>query len=243
MRILAGGPSADPESPHARASLEQIGGQVLPRGVSVEPLHLQDPDARVGYSDQSEHHEGHHWEVRAMRRVGWLRQRYVELARQRGCDAVWLVDDDILCGPTTLMRLLMEPAPIVYGVMWTRDIIDGSTELPQCWDVAQPSVASEEALQAWRAGRTIDVVGGGACTLLHREAWDTYRWWPAVPGLPHDALWQGEDRAACLRATCAIPPLRQLACGSVDLIHLYRPEDRAPEAVQAAVDRITRGAR
>jgi len=219
--------------PHQQACHDALLGQIGP--VEIDVLWVLDEEPAAGYDVRHPDHEGHSWSVQAMHRVGWLRQQLVERAELEGYDAVWLVDDDLVCAPDTLARLLRVDVPVVYGIFWTPSIDGSGVEMPQCWDVHHPYQASQEALDAWRRGWAVEVVGGGACTLLRREAWPTYRWWPPMPGLPHHELWQGEDRAACIRACAAIPPLRQVALGGLDITHLYRAQQREPEAVEAAV--------
>ena len=172
----------------------------------------------------------HTWTATAFRRVAALRCRFVDEALAMGADAVLLLDDDILMGPGVLARLLEVDAPIVYGVFWT--VADGALR-PQVWE-RHPNVLSVEAAAALWDGATVEVYGGGACTLLRGEALTAYRW-HELPGLPRQYLWQGEDRAACVRAT--VHGLTQLAVGDVSagLVHLYHPWQREEGYVEASV--------
>ena len=175
----------------------------------------------------------HSWTASAMRRVGRLRSAYVEAALAAGADAVLLCDDDILMGPGVLACLLQHDAPIVYGVFWT---VTNSGLRPQVWE-RHPNTLSIDGARALADGLSVEVYGGGACTLLRGEALQLYRWEP-LPGLPREYLWQGEDRAACVRAT--VHGLRQVAVGAVgsSLVHLYYPEQREPAYVADSVSRL-----
>jgi hypothetical protein len=190
-------------------------------------------------------HKGNHlWRRDDMRRVGWIRQRCIETAfSDPGCTHVWMVDDDVICGPEVLSRLLMADAPVAYGVYWTT--WNGADKaMPQVWDVEHPYGLSQTAYTALERGETIEVVGGGACTLIRRDAVvrpdGSMRglYWPPPSGLPRGGMWQGEDRWAGLRWCLETPYVRQVAVGGLRIEHAYSEEQRTVEWCDEAMTRV-----
>jgi len=233
MRILAGGPSlraATGEDPELyEAWSESLDGQRLPPGFTVDVMAVPDWEGAAirDYDPTSDLRA--RWSDAAMSRVGWLRQQFADYARNHGFDACWLVDDDIIASPHALAQLLRVEAPIVYGVFWTVD--NQGVSRQQTW-THMPGSAPDAYIEAIRAGHILECYGGGACTLIRRDAFPVYRWHPQIPGLPGEYLWRGEDRHAVIRALAA--GVRQVAHGGVALAHQYRPADRTPEAVELA---------
>src|SRR5207248_1094948 len=95
----------------ARTLLDEFvqthGGEIL-RGV---PAALQD------FTDT--HPISHQWSASAMRRVGANKNRILRRALELRADAIWLVDADLICDPTTLASLWAIEKPISCAVYWT----------------------------------------------------------------------------------------------------------------------------
>lgn len=230
IRVLAGGPSRCSGSPHEVAWRECIEAQVAP-GVEVvfRAVDAAGPGYEVG-------EVAHGWSVGAVHRVALARQRFLDAAAAEGFDAVWMVDDDVLCGPDVLAHLLhasmVRADVIAIGVYYTPgwDPSDPARELPQVWD-HHPYSVDPETVDLWREQVVRGVAGGGACTLIpvHRSG-EVY--WPPLRGVE---TW-GEDRWACLRWAARGVPI--VGVGGLPIHHAYQPSQRMAEAVDEAMRRI-----
>lgn len=232
MKILAGGPAAETESAHFKASRDSIVGQRTKHEVSVQYLIDQDT------GDFKVEADNHHWSDESVLRVAKMRQDYLDRANAQDFDAAWFVDTDLILGPKTLELMLDVDAPIVFGVFWTR--WQGKDKpMPQVWDhhpysfhgvphPNDPERTIAPTIEALRRGLEIEVIGGGACTLIRREAFDKAKYYPLLRGMP---FW-GEDRHFCTRAQAH--DLTMVATGRVAIAHLYTPDQRTPEAITEA---------
>lgn len=231
MRILAGGPTLGRFPNLAEAWRGCLRDQRVPSTVDIVFHDVIDVEGRHAADYDSKRDDRDRWQDSAMARVGWLRQQFVDHAAEHEYDAVWMVDDDLIPAPDTLAKLLMVDAPIVYGVFWTPGA-DGTLH-QQTW-THHPGSAPMGYIEALRDGHIVDCFGGGACTLIRREAFPVYRWWPMIPGLPASYLWRGEDRQATIRA--CVHGLRQVAHGGVRIAHLYRDSERTDGHIAEALD-------
>lgn len=235
IRVLAGGPSRCTGEAHEVAWMTCIQRQVAP-GVEVEFR-----DVFAGDDAADDYEVGaveHAWTATAIHRVAQARQRMIDDAEREGFDAVWMVDDDVLCGPGTLDRLVSvmqeRCAPVVFGVYYTPGWLpdDPKRELPQVWDRHPYSISADTA-EIYREPIVREVSGGGACTLIdlrHRNA-VARPYWPPMRGLDH---W-GEDRWACIR--WAEQGAKMLAVGGLPIVHAYQRAQREPSAIDAAMRR------
>lgn len=229
MRILAGGPTRGTGSAHEMAWRACIEAQVVP-GVLIDFMPIVADGEGYEVTD-----EAHHWSGVAVARVAQARQAMIDRARAGGYDAVWMVDDDVLCGPGVLAALLgaagKHDAGVVFGVYWTAgwDADDPTRELPQVWQ-RHPYGVGEGMIQALREGQIAEVAGGGACTFITGAALEGGAvYWPPLAGLEH--WW--EDRWACTR--WAARGHRMLAVGGLPIHHAYGAPQRAPDAIGAAL--------
>lgn len=229
MRILAGGPAVDIEAPYFKASMASVKGQQTQHELDVQ--YIVDQDA----GDFAVTEDNHLWSDDSVLRVGRMRQDFLDVAEAQGYDACWMVDTDLIVGPRTLELLLDVDAPIVFGVFWTT--WSGQPgPLPQVWDkhsysfnhYMQGEAKVYPTIQALLQGREVEVIGGGACTLIRREAFGKARYSPPLEGMP----WWGEDRDFCTRAQ--VHGLKMVATPRPKIVHLYTPEQRTPEAIEHA---------
>lgn len=233
--VVCGGPTAGRGSLLWESWLDGLQEQVKAGDGAVVPWHDPTPDA--GRVDG----DAHVWRRSAMRRVGYLRQQFLDFAfSQEQATHALMVDDDVILGPGVLMRLLMADAPVAFGVYWTTWPA-AEKPMPQVWDRCHPYGLTQGCYQALEAGQSVQVVGGGGVTLIRRDAWPVMRYWPPVPGLPDGGMWQGEDRHACVRAGAALPPVRMVAVGGLTIRHCYSAEQRTDEAARAAWQEVYNG--
>jgi hypothetical protein len=168
----------------------------------------------------------HKWNVATFDWLGSLRQRFLDLARERGYDYAFLVDSDLLLDPRTLQSLLDTEKDIVAGVFWT-EWNTGAPMMPQVW-LKHPYGLSgrgwdeHKFLQALSNGDLVQVYGLGACTLFKTSVLDKVAYYPLLQGLPEGGMWQGEDRSFCIRAERA--HVEMWADSWPNIWHIYRPE-------------------
>ncbi len=188
----------------------------------------------------------HHWVPELMNRVGEYKDRFLEIGRDEGFDAVFLVDSDLVLHPRTLIRLVEHELAVCAEIFWTRWEPDGP-ELPQVWLHGQYSLfplgRNESISEAEMVRRTsqflellrqpgVHEVGGlGACTLVRREAIVQGVAFRVIPNL---AL-VGEDRDFCVRAAALGIPL--FVDTHFPALHLYRLSDLDRVAAFKAANR------
>lgn len=178
----------------------------------------------------------HHWRTSLTDRVAAFKDRFLEIARDEGFDAVFLVDSDLVLQPPTVRHLMDQPVLICSEVFWTRWEPDGP-ELPQVWCHGQyelfplergESVGPDEIARRTDAFVTMlrtpgryEVGGLGACTLIRRDAIERGVRFARVPNL----VVFGEDRDFCVRA--AALGIGLYADTHHPPLHLYRERDLA----------------
>lgn len=250
VRILLGSPVR--KAPDTLAAfLRSVARQVLPAGVTLDhafvddntdpvsssALLMQFPNATIlqgtqatgDFSDAAG--PTHQWTPQAMNRVGEAKNRLIRLALEQGYDYLWLVDCDLILGPTTLLSLYHTDGPIVCGVFWTRwqDTPD-CPPLPQVWlrhpyqldgrGKDQPTFLHDLATR-----QRVPVWGQGACTLYRTDVFRKGVSFTLLPDLPTEGMWIGEDRHLCTRAERLHVPM--LGDGWPDIFHVYHDRQRA----------------
>lgn len=216
--IVAGGPTRATGAPHEAA---------WRRGLERQRRDLQVTTVECRAEDYDASGDAHHWGRSAIMAVAQARQAAVDHAIAVGADYLWMVDDDVLCGPGVLDALIDASGgeAVAVGVYWT-DWGDGRPA-PQVWDL-HPYTRRERLDHQLRAGGVVRVSGGGACTLIPRAALHAELYWPPLRGVEH--WW--EDRWACLRWAVRGTPL--MAVGGLPIHHAYRPEHRTADAIAEA---------
>jgi hypothetical protein len=235
MKILAGGPTVDEGTPHFEAHVQTLKAQrkwLLLEGIKMDIVHLDgaNPDERSVYSVSGDHHS---WSEIDFEWMGHIRQSFLDRAVAGGYDAVFMCDTDLLLGPEVLAKLMAAPSPITYGVFWTK-WKGMETELPQVWD-RHPAGWSHgsKAMGQLLRGATVEVLGGGACTVIWTAAINRgARYYPRLMSLP-DGIFRGEDRTFNL--TAEVHGLQQLAVGGLPIKHLYTQAERGQRAVDRAL--------
>lgn len=174
------------------------------------------------------------WTDTAWHRVGAIKDKALNFARQQGYDYVWLCDADVLCDPTTLQGLLDADAPIVSGVYWTfwTKRQDGDAVIqhcgPQVW-LRHPYFldgrgwTEAEFRRALIDRQRVQVWGLGACTLIRKDALAKGVSFAKVGELPPGPMSDGEDRHFCHRATVLHLPM--YADAWPDIWHAYHPDE------------------
>lgn len=191
-------------------------------------------DATYAVTEQT-----HEWSEPTFAWLARERQRLLREARDRGFDAILLVDSDLILGPETLRSLLDTQKSVVSAVFWTRWQRD-TPPLPQVWQ-RHPYEFAGRGLEAHEflgrlAHRDLVQVGGlGACTLIRAGVLDRVAYWPLLDGLPSGGMWQGEDRHFAVRAQRNHVEL--WADAWPDVFHAYRPSD--VEKADAVSERLS----
>lgn len=181
--------------------------------------------------DFSEVGPSHQWSPQAWHRVGALKNEIIQKALTENFDALWLIDADVLCDPTTLQSLLDTESPVVAGVYWTQwmrqspEAAQVIHAAPQVW-MRHPykldgnGYTEAEFREALIERSLIRVGGLGACTLFHRNALAKgVNFVPVPDGLPPGPMSDGEDRHLCERARRLHLPL--FADAWPDIYHAY----------------------
>lgn len=256
MRILAGGPTREVESPMFQLHVEGLRAQ----GESQHP-----EKAAIGGSpssapaiDVTVHHElvpdcgGPRWHVEKIERVA--RARDTMLSRFHNdwmddptpipFDGLFLVDTDVIIGPGVLSRLLAVDADVVHAVYWTPDDWGQPKEsdvAPQVWWTNPYDWNDIGAAACWNAlcepgVNEIEVNGGGACTLIRGRGFESH-YWPLLESLRGAGrMWPGEDRTFCLGLECR--GIRQVAVTGLPVVHLYTDRHRTPDVLARAREMV-----
>jgi hypothetical protein len=172
------------------------------------------------------------WPENALYRVGKARQTMFEFAL--GYDALFMVDTDVIIGPEVLGELLKVDADVVYGVFWTQ-WPGFDHPLPQVWDVQPYGYVQElETVKKLANGESVEVMGGGACTLFRRRAFES-RYHPPMIA-PKVGMWPGEDRT--FSVGCNFLGIKQVAVGGLRILHQYTPEMQTSAALKRAGEMV-----
>lgn len=185
----------------------------------------------------------HLWREPTFYWLGAQKDKLLRYAEAQRYDYIWLTDSDLLVAPDTLRSLLAADKPVVSAVFWTRWQPD-QPPLPQVWRTHPYGFdgmgeRGDEFLKRLHDRELVRVRGLGACTLIRADVLPKLSFAP-IPNLPRDGMWQGEDRAFCLRAEAAHVEL--WADAWPDIFHVYRPSDQAaiPQVQQEFSYRVER---
>lgn len=182
----------------------------------------------------------HYWHDDIVWKVAHYKDSFIQMAREKNYDYLFLVDSDLALHPLTLTHLIKLKKDIVSEVFWTRwekDLIP----LPQVWLGGQyrlHALQGAEELNATeiakRQGDFLNMlqcpgiykVGGlGACTLISATALQS--------GISFQRIYNldlvGEDRHFCVRAAALGFELYADTC--YPPYHMYR-ESELPGLVQ-----------
>lgn len=172
----------------------------------------------------------HQWTPQSMSRVGVAKNRVIELALAQNYDYLWLVDCDLILGPTTFWSLYHTAAPVACAVFWTRWQNEPTCPpLPQVWlrHPYQLDGRGQEMhgfLHGLATRQRVPVWGQGACTLYQTDVFRKGVNFTPLPDLPREGMWAGEDRHLCERATRLHVPM--WADAWPDIFHVYHDRDR-----------------
>lgn len=225
-RILVGGPARETQSTLFNAYMDGLraqatGVECTKCGFDLEITHDVVPDPG-----------GPRWVQGKIDRVAKVRQAYLDRAVADGYDGLFLLDSDVMLGPGVLERMWAVDAPVVYGVFWTHSDWGGTlAPWPQVWNV-NPYGWTQECADALRAPgvNEVEVLGGGACTLIRGDGFQSHYWPPLMSVRPLPALWSGEDRTYCLGLECR--GIRQIAVTGLPIHHCYTLADQTRPALK-----------
>jgi hypothetical protein len=149
----------------------------------------------------------HRWNEATFDHLAKQKQKLLDKVLEDNFTHAFLVDSDLLLDPKTLASLYAAEKPVNSAVFWT------------CWTETEPrsmgpnvwlrNPYEQDGLglsqnEFWRrlAERKLTrVFGGGACHLVHRSVLEAgVRYFPRLPGLPKEGMWQGEDRTFAILA-------------------------------------------
>lgn len=175
---------------------------------------------------------GARWRHDKIERVAKARQQFMWDAAYGEYAGLFMVDTDVILGPGVLKRMWEVDADVVYGVYWTYSDWGGSmAEWPQVYDITPygwyPETA--EALKAPGVNE-VEVLGGGACTLLRGRGFESH-YWPLLKSLRcHNSMLSGEDRTFCLGLECR--GIKQVAVTGLPIHHCYTIADQTRPALE-----------
>jgi hypothetical protein len=208
----------------------------------VYQLHREGLEAQADGFEVEVRHEivtdpgGPRWQHGKIERVAKVRQEFMD----RAMPGEWhytpllMVDSDVILGPGVLKRMWEVEADVVYGVYWTRSDWGGEMgDYPQVWNIT-PYGWTQDCADALKAPgvNEVEVLGGGACTLIRGRGFES-RYWPLLQSLvPHNSMMAGEDRSYCLGLECR--GIRQVAVTGLPIRHCYTLAD----STRPALDRI-----
>ena len=188
-------------------------------------------DARPDDAEYEIGPDTHKWSVPTFYHLAKQKQKLFVRALNKGYDYLWLVDSDLICDPTTLRSLLSLQAPVANAVFWTHwhNVRHDVLPLPQVWlrhpyELSGRGISKQEFVKKLQEREAMQVAGGGACTLIRRDALERGVSYLPIPGLPQGGMWQGEDRHFAIRAERLRVP--QYADGWPDIFHAYHPHQR-----------------
>jgi len=247
-----------------RAYLASLASQVVPPGCRVEYHFIADqadPDTVALLHAFVTEHGGlveeeaaggakdfddtgpvtHSWTNTAMARVGQMKNRIIQRARDANAVAVWFVDADLICDDHTLRSLWFADKPIAHAVFWTRwQNIPTCPIVPQVWllhpyQLQGRGYCDEAAFRRQLLTRQLTRVwGGGACCLIRRVALDAGVDYSYIPGASQEGMMAGEDRHFCIKAEAA--HMEMYADPWPHIYHIYHPEQVAE--IDGQVERL-----
>lgn len=182
----------------------------------------------------------HFWQDDIVWKVARYKDCFIQMAREKGYDYLFLVDSDLALHPKTVTHLVSLDKDIVSEVYWTK-WEQNLIPLPQVWlggqyrlheleagrELSGSEVAKrqQEFISKLYCPGTYKVGGLGACTLLSRKALCAGISFRKINNV--DLV--GEDRHFCVRA--AVLGLELYADTHYPPYHMYR-ESELPGLVQ-----------
>ena len=194
LRVLCGGLTRELQSElfalHREGLLAQSSSSL-----TTDAAHLTSFHVEVRHNSVPDN-EGPRWNHAKIARVAKVRQAFLNDAFfYQGSDqprmnyaGVFMVDTDVIVGPGVLARMWSVEADVVYGVFSTEaDWLDGSRICPQVWNV-HPYQFTDQVWEALNMPgvHEIDVLGGGACTLIRGRGFES-AYWPLLESLKYSS--------------------------------------------------------
>lgn len=259
-KILAGSPVRQDETV-LKYHLSSLRQQELPPNVEMDFLFVDDSDEHdlaglvTTYAPQCIILEGderppdssysvgaqtHHWNEPTLDHLAKQRQRILDYAVEHDYDWIFLCDTDLLIEPRTIKSLLSTRKPLVSAVFWTNWQKGDPRSLgPNVW-LRNPyhqdglGMAHHEFWKRLVERKITRVYGGGACHLIQTPLVEKgIHYYPRLPGLPREGMWQGEDRTFAILAFQLHE--MQWADPWPYIYHAYHPEMRTEEALSSAL--------
>jgi len=209
-------------------------------GECPDAVHIVSGDAADRSAGYRREEFTHHWDDRAIWKVAAYKNRIIDHCLQHACDALFLVDSDLLLYPETLRMLWDSGKPIVSEIFWTR-WQPTAGPLPQVWLRDEYTLFESHGREKLTEGEMLlrqvaflaklripgvyEVGGLGACTLIRKFALEKGVHFGKIKNL---SFW-GEDRHFCIRA--AAMGLELFVDTHVPAFHIYRETD-----IQEAVE-------
>lgn len=176
----------------------------------------------------------HHWNIEATNKVGQLKNKIINIAKEKNYDYLFFVDSDLILHPNTIKHLVSRNVDIISEVFWTIWEPDRPI-LPQVWmsdnynfvssysinrmNKEEINFESIKFVEKMKIPNFYKVGGLGACTLISNNA--------IKKGISFDLIsnisFVGEDRHFCIRANVLGLDLYADTC--FPPLHVYRTFD------------------
>lgn len=186
----------------------------------------------------------HNWSGETFDHLAKQKQKLLDYTVEKGFDFCWLVDSDLLVDRRALTSALHTQKSLTSSVFWTQWQRGDPRSLgPQVWlrnPYAQDGMGMSQGT-FWK--RLVDrkltrIIGGGACHLVHRTALEKgVHYFPRLPGLPNEGMWQGEDRTFAILAQQLHH--HQFADPWPDIFHAYHQDQRTDEVLDSAFQTLS----
>ncbi len=186
----------------------------------------------------------HHWNTETFDHLAKQKQKLLDYTVENGIDFAFLIDSDLILDQKTFLSALHTRKALISSVFWTQWQAGDPRSLgPQVWlrnPYGQEGLGMTQG-EFWK--RLVDrkvtrIFGGGACHLIHKNALEKgIRYFPRLPGLPNEGMWQGEDRTFAILAQQRHEP--QFADPWPDIFHAYHQDQRTDEVLQNAVQALS----